>query len=137
IRLADQVVCQLKPVLVLQIDHDAALVAIGDEEVVIDHALGPAPRLDVQRPVRIAIRRLDLDHVRAPVGHYPARHRTRRPCGHFNHLDSAQRTGCGLVAHWMLLYRRTPQASASSREVVRYESPLSVFLSTISPYSGG
>ena len=77
---------------VLQIQHDAALVAvIGQEQRA--HLVG-LPRADGPRD--IAVRRFDLDDVRPHVAQVLGRHRPQYDGGQIEHGDSGQRPG---VAH--------------------------------------
>src|SRR6185503_13486889 len=74
-----------------QVEHDAALAAVVHLEWRAEAVL------DAEHPAEhargIAVRRLDLDDVGAPVGEYSAGRRTGYPDAEFDDLDALQRSG--------------------------------------------
>ena len=63
---------------VREVQHDAPLAAVVELEGRVRGQLGPGGR-DVQAAERIAVRRLDLDHLGAPVGEHGAGGRSGDP----------------------------------------------------------
>ena len=76
--VGQQTVHRRSPVVAAQIEHDTALAAVVQLERrhrgLIAHTDGAE-----DRPLRVAARRLDLDHVGAPVGHHAGCRRSRHP----------------------------------------------------------
>ena len=71
----------------LEVEHDAALVAVH-REVVVTFAARPAT---ADLPRRLAIRRLDLDDVGAHVGQERAAQRPRDEVRQFDDADAGER----------------------------------------------
>ena len=78
-------------VVVREVQHNAALGPV----VQLERRAGAV--LDAQHPAEhprgVTVRRFDLDDVRAPVGEYPRRGRTRHPDAEFDDLDALQGSG--------------------------------------------
>ena len=70
-----------------EVERDRALAAVVEVEARAGRQLDPRERA-VELPHRVAARRLDLHHVRAPVGHEPRRRRSRDPEPHLHHAHA-------------------------------------------------
>ena len=76
--VGQQTVHRRSPVVAAQVEHDAALAAVVQLERRHRRLFARTDGSE-DRPLRVAARRLDLDHVGAPVGHHPGCGRSRHP----------------------------------------------------------
>src|SRR5262249_2129914 len=92
------------------VERDAALAAIVEIEgwVAIDFAAGGEPK---ERPHGIAGRRLDLDHVRTPIGKNAGRGWCRDPPAHLDHTRSFEHGRLLAPLHGRSGRRRQPSGA--------------------------
>ena len=88
-----------QPLFVAYVEGDGSLAAVGQRQGEVDAAaFGPDP-LRGQATVRVALRGLDVHHLRAPVRQQRSSDRNEHPLGQFNDPNSLE----GPVASFCLL----------------------------------
>ncbi len=91
VRFLGEAVQHLAAFLLLQIDGDALLVAVDDQEILVP--VRHRQRLDAAHAAALiaAVRPLDLDHLGAEIGEVLRRHRSLEPDGQIDDANPFQR----------------------------------------------